>query len=57
VCATYDQDVDRQCQTIRTAINNIVEKQHNMVTTFGFMIDEVLQAGEDDEDDDNESGI
>lgn len=28
-----------------------------MVTTFGFMIDEVPQAVRNDEDDDNEAGI
>jgi hypothetical protein len=57
VCTVYDQDVDRQCQTIQSALNNIVEKQHNMVTTFGYLIDEVLKADGGEEDDDNEAGI
>lgn len=48
VCTFYDQDVDRQCQTIQSELNN-------MVTTFGYLIDEVLQADGGEEDDDNEA--
>ncbi|XP_066354770.1 uncharacterized protein [Miscanthus floridulus] len=53
VCTSYDQDVDWQCQTIQSALNNIVERQQNMVTTFGFMIDEALLAGGGNEADEN----
>ena len=57
VCTSYDQDVDRQCQTIQSALDNIVERQQNMVTTFGFMIDEALMAGGGNEADENVGGI
>ena len=48
----FDAEVGKACSVIKQTLQQIVEKQYNLSDVFGELIDEVLRA----ESEDNEDG-